>query len=591
MKLIALIGRTPRSTRVGIVVQLLLQLAAGGCAALAIATLAVPAWTDGAQSIGTGLLVILAPIAVLGLIGMRIVASAVAGRIGMPAAFAATTVLRRALLRHVVDVPLDVFSRWSSARLGMIATDQVRKVEIAFSFAVGELVSCWATTGLLLALCCALSWRIGAAALLGVGLYALTSWLSDRLIARAFAALQPATNEAARRIEEHLQGLATIRAHGALPLRESALTTVIGRLRDIMVAHSLRLSGAVRSGAATIDIAVFAGFAWAASQAESAAALTAAGCAAVLAIGANRALARSAAYLALLRLGESAAAEIGEFLAAPPLTCQPPAAIPDRFDIAFDGVTLAYDGRSNAALRGLDFKVPAGQVTAIVGPSGAGKSSILALVARHREASAGTITIGGVDIRRIPAEALAQFVTFVEQEPFLFNRPLGDNVRLGRPEARQHELDALARDVGLDEVVAGLDKGWDSIVGEAGGTLSGGERQRVAIARAALKDSPIVLLDEATSSLDADMEALVRTALARRFAGRTVLIVTHRMSIAAQADHIVVLADGRLVGAGTHEVLLAADGLYAKLCEAEQRSAGWRLGAGRAGPSSASARR
>ncbi|MDC7788203.1 ABC transporter ATP-binding protein [Rhodoplanes sp. TEM] len=580
MRLTGLLARVPPGVRRGLLLQLVLHAVAGLAGALAVAAVALPGLVAPGDVAGPGLL---AGLGVAAAVAGRIVATVAAGRVGMPAAFALTTGLRRMLLRHVVDVPLGTFSRWSSARLGLVATDQVRKVEIAVSFAAGELAACAGTAAALVALAAVLSVPVGLAAVAGVALHAATSLWSDRLIGGALAQLAPATTDAARRIEEHVQGLATIRAQGARASREAALATAVGRVRDILTAQSLMVSGAVRSGAVVTDVAVILGVALALASAADVPGGAAPGglalvaCAGVLALGANRALARASAYLAFLRLGEGAAREVDAFLAEPVLPRAAPAATPERFDITFRDVALTYEGRDATALSGLSFAAPAGRVTAIVGPSGAGKSSILGLVARHRDPVAGTVEIGGVDIRRIPPDDLARLVTFVEQEPFLFDRSLAENVRLGRPGATDAELEALARDVGLDEVVANLAAGWDTVVGEAGGTLSGGERQRVAIARAVLAEAPIVLLDEATSSLDADTEALVRRALARRFAGRTVLIVTHRLSIAAAADRIVVVDDGRVVGTGTHAELVAAGGVYARFWAAEQRAAAWRL--------------
>jgi subfamily B ATP-binding cassette protein MsbA len=234
-----------------------------------------------------------------------------------------------------------------------------------------------------------------------------------------------------------------------------------------------------------------------------------------------------------------------------------------RGDVRLRGVRFAYAGE--AVLDGVDLEARAGEVVAIVGPSGAGKSTLLDLLARFYDPDAGTITVDGRDIRSVTRASLLAHVAMVTQEPFLFNDTVLENVRYGRRDAGREEVEAACRAANIDEVIAALPEGYDSVVGERGATLSGGQRQRLTIARALLKDPRILLLDEATSALDSESEKAVQAALEQLMKGRTTFVVAHRLSTIVAADRIIVLDRGRVVEEGRHEDLVARGGLYAKL--------------------------
>lgn len=225
-------------------------------------------------------------------------------------------------------------------------------------------------------------------------------------------------------------------------------------------------------------------------------------------------------------------------------------------------------------LSDVDLAIRPGEVIALVGPSGAGKSTLASLLPRFFDPQRGTVRLGGVDLREAdPAEVRAQ-VGLVPQETQLFSGSVADNVRYGRPDASEDELLAAAEAAHAAEFVQALPNGWDTLVGERGLRLSGGQRQRIAIARALLKDPGVLVLDEATSSLDSESEALIQDALERLMRGRTSLVIAHRLSTVVGADRIVVLREGRIVQIGRHELLVATDGLYRTLFETQFRKAG-----------------
>lgn len=246
------------------------------------------------------------------------------------------------------------------------------------------------------------------------------------------------------------------------------------------------------------------------------------------------------------------------------------------YDIVFDRVGFSYK-EGEPVLREVSFTARQGQVTALVGPSGGGKSTSAKLAARFWDIDKGTITIGGSDISKIEPETLLKSFSIVFQDVVLFNNTIMENIRLGRKGASDEEVLAAARAAQCEEFISRLPEGYQTRIGENGSTLSGGERQRLSIARALLKDAPIILMDEATASLDVENETLVQEAISNLVKDKTVLIIAHRMRTVAGADQIVVLKDGRVAEQGTPEKLLEDNGIYRHMTELQNRSLSWSL--------------
>lgn len=246
------------------------------------------------------------------------------------------------------------------------------------------------------------------------------------------------------------------------------------------------------------------------------------------------------------------------------------------YDIVFDNVSFAYN-TGEQVLSGVSFTARQGEVTALIGPSGGGKSTAAKLAARFWDADSGKITLGGTDVKMVDPEKLLSAYSIVFQDVTLFNNTVMENIRIGRQGATDEEVLAAAREAQCDEFVEKLPEGYRTMIGENGSALSGGERQRISIARALLKDSPVILLDEATASLDAENETHIQRAISRLVKGKTVLIIAHRMRTVEGADKLVLLKDGKVAEQGSPEELLAKGGIYAKMCQLQQQSGEWRI--------------
>ena len=241
-------------------------------------------------------------------------------------------------------------------------------------------------------------------------------------------------------------------------------------------------------------------------------------------------------------------------------------------DISLQDVFFAY--KDVQVLNGVSLDIKASTRTALVGPSGSGKSTIAKLIASYWDVSSGRITIGGIDVKTLPPEQVMDLIGYVSQDNFLFNVSVRENIRMGRPEATDEDVEAVAKAAGCHDFIMSLTHGYDTIVGGAGGHLSGGERQRVAIARAMMKNAPIVILDEATSYTDPENEAILQEAIGRLTRGKTLIVIAHRLSTITEADQIAVVDDGRIVAVGKHAELVQCCPLYAQMWAAHTRSRG-----------------
>jgi subfamily B ATP-binding cassette protein MsbA len=374
-------------------------------------------------------------------------------------------------------------------------------------------------------------------------------------------------------VMESLDGIKIVKIETREADEEARVAEVIGRRLGHLIrgANAKALAGPATDTLMTVAMAailVFAGWRALGGRPEVSrllAFITA------LAMGAQ-AIRFVANYQPILTEGLAAAQRMFRTLDEPPTIVDRPGAKSierSKGALKLDKVSFAYDRGADVALDQVSLEAKPGQTVALVGPSGGGKSTILSLIPRFYEADAGAISLDGVDIRDLTLKSLRAQIALVTQEPFLFDDSIRANIAYSRPGASEAEIVAAAQAAAADEFILQIPGGYGAQVGEAGARLSGGQRQRIAIARAFLKDAPLILLDEATSALDVESEAKVQQALEHLMAGRTTLLIAHRLSTVRRADVIYVIDRGRVVETGTHESLSALGGLYARLAKSQ----------------------
>ncbi len=258
--------------------------------------------------------------------------------------------------------------------------------------------------------------------------------------------------------------------------------------------------------------------------------------------------------------------EVRAILDAPEMERPEEGEAPEKNDLTLNNVRFSY--KDAEVLHGVSMEIPEGSFIALVGPSGSGKSTIARLIASLWDVTGGSIALGGQDIRSIPQAKYADKVAFVSQDNYLFNMNVRENIRLGRPSASDEEVEQAAKQSGCHDFIMSLENGYDTMVGSSGGHLSGGERQRISIARAMLKAAPVVILDEATAYTDPENEAVIQRSVSKLTAGKTLIVIAHRLSTVMDADRIYVIKDGMIEDSGTHEELLGRHGLYESMWKA-----------------------
>ncbi|WP_026401784.1 ABC transporter ATP-binding protein [Actinomadura rifamycini] len=476
-----------------------------------------------------------------------------------------TTLLRGVYHRlgdHLARLPIGWYSAGRVGEVSVMASHGVLQAMSAIAHLLAPFVNACVTPLTIVAVMLVFDWRMGLAALAAVPLVAAIQIWTGRSMAAADADRRARGRESSARVIEYIQAQPVLRAGGRTAERFRLLDDSLREVRRASRRTVLSaLPGTV--GLTLVVQAVFTVLLALGAYLALGGRIGAAELLTVLVLAARCA----DPLLALTDIGSqvrgarSELAGLDAVLRTEPLPEAPRPARPAHHGLEFESVVFRHGDRT--VLDGLDLSVPEGRRVAIVGPSGAGKSTLLQLIARFYDVHGGAVRVGGADVRAIGAEDLMARIAIVFQDVYLFDDTIEENVRLGRPDADPAEIRAAATAAGLDEVIARLPDGWDTGVGEGGALLSGGERQRVSIARALLKDAPIVLLDEVTSALDPVNEAAVHDGIERLMAGRTVVMVAHRLRTVRRADRIAFLDGGRIVEEGAHDELLRRNGRYA----------------------------
>ncbi len=373
-------------------------------------------------------------------------------------------------------------------------------------------------------------------------------------------------------IMESLDGVRVVKIENREAFEEARVAEVVARRQSHLVKGANARAAAAPATETLMTLIVAAVMAYAGWRASTGAMNVGAFVAFIGALGmASQSLRQLANLQTVFAEGLAGARRLFAALDVEPLIREPANPRPlTRSDgaIAFEDVSFAY-GEGAPALTGVSLSANRGETIALVGPSGGGKSTILNLIPRFYDVTGGRVTVDGTDVRDFALASLRDQIALVTQEPFLFDDTIRANIAYARPDASQAEIEAAARAAAAHDFIESLPEGYATLVGEAGARLSGGQRQRIAIARAFLKDAPILLLDEATSALDTESEAQVQAALTRLMAGRTTMLIAHRLSTVRGADRIYVIDKGQVVETGDHTSLIKAQGLYARLAKTQ----------------------
>jgi ATP-binding cassette, subfamily B, bacterial MsbA len=409
----------------------------------------------------------------------------------------------------------------------------------------------------------------------------VASWIMRRFSKRTTKAAKGAmaeTSALSTAIMESLDGIRVVKIENREAFEEQRVEQVIRRRERHLVKGSNARAFATPSTELFTTLIMAAVIAYVGFRASQGGGMTAGGFTAFVAamLMAGQSLRQVANLQTVFAEGMSAARRLFMALDVEPEVREQPGAetLPRvRGDIRFEAVSFSYGGDGPPTLSDIDFEVSPGETVALVGPSGGGKTTILNLIPRFYDATDGRVSIDGHDVRDVTLPSLREQIALVTQEPFLFDDTIRANIAYARPAASAEEIEQAARAAAAHEFILELPKGYHTSVGEAGARLSGGQRQRIAIARAFLKDAPILLLDEATSALDTESEAQVQTALKRLMAGRTTILIAHRLSTVRGADRIYVIDRGQIVETGDHDALIRERGLYARLAKSQDLEA------------------
>jgi ATP-binding cassette subfamily B protein IrtB len=480
---------------------------------------------------------------------------------------------------HLRRLPMGFFGSRRSGELTGVLTTDIALVEDIWSHLLGVFAAGFIVPFIVGAALCFLDWRLGVAVFLMLPLAVAALAATTPLFLRHISNVLDAAADANARIVEYAQGIAVLRAFGRHGDGYQRLTRSLERLRDALIradvapAPLLSVYGfVVEMG--FVSVALVGSYLMLGGTLDAGTLLVFL----VVTAGVTRQISDVGVALLTLRSAQKALQRVDALLAEKPLAepSEAPRAI-ERFDVSIEDVTFSYEAGAEPALENVTVALPARKLTAIVGRSGSGKSTLVHLIARLWDVpqGSGTIRIGGLDVRDVPFEKLHRNLAMVFQDVVLFSGTVLENLRVGKPTASREDVIRAAQAAQAHAFIEALPNGYETPLGEGGSALSGGERQRLSIARAILKDAPIVLLDEATASIDASAEAEIQRAIDALVKDKTVVVIAHRLRTIRHADQIVVLDRGRVVETGDHEALLQKNGTYATLWREQERAKGW----------------
>ncbi|MDR2820341.1 MAG: ABC transporter ATP-binding protein/permease [Desulfovibrio sp.] len=492
-------------------------------------------------------------------------------------AYTLSTDARLRLGDHLRLLSLGFFKKRDPGDISALMLQDMAKVEMLFSHLFMDAIAFLVLPGMMCLFFLTQDVRMTGLMLASVMLAVPALLLAQRVVGYFGRRQITSRNQAASRLLEYLQGISVLKAFSMTGKGFVRLDRTLLRLRD----DSIRLEAAGGAPIMLYALILDCGYAallvygaWLLSQG----ALALAAFVLFLVIGCKffEPLLKFGMFFSEMRYMSLAAGRISEVMRTAPLKENARPRIPDRHDIAFEEVSFGY-APERKILDKVSFHIPERGMTALVGPSGSGKTTVTSLAARFWDVDAGSIRVGGVDVRDILNEKLNEMFSVVFQDVYLFQDSIFNNIRVGKKDATRGEVVAAAQTAQCHEFIEQMEQGYETQAGEGGVRLSGGERQRISIARALLKNAPIVILDEATASLDPENELSVQRAISALIRSKTVLVIAHRLKTVAGADQILVLDKGRVCEQGKHAELLRLNGLYARLWNEQQRAGGWKF--------------
>ena len=483
---------------------------------------------------------------------------------------------RLKLGNHIRKLPMGFLTNKQTGDLNSIISQDMKQIEAVPTLVYPKIVSGITQLAVIVSFLLFVDWRLSLATVAGFPLAIILFFTSRNTTKKLTQRQKKAQIKANSRIIEYIQGLAVLKAFNQAGKRFGKLKQALEEYRQTNLTMVYKLALPNIGFGATLDFSLFI----------------------LLIVGLNRFFAGNipifvfilfsvlslriyAPIIDLLdlygsiRQMDAALARVTDVMDTQPLL-EPTIDIKlDHFDVEFKNVTFSYGKKE--VLHELSFRVPQQSITALVGPSGSGKTTVTNLIARFWDVDSGSVLIGGVNVKDLKTERLYSHIAMVFQDVYLFQDTIANNIKFGKPNATTKEIIEAAKSAQCHEFIQNLPLGYDSLIGEAGATLSGGEKQRIAIARAILKDAPIVLLDEATASLDPENEIAIQQAINSLVKNKTLIIIAHSLATITRAEQILVLEQGEIVQSGTHQQLLAQEGRYQKFWQEKTKAANWQI--------------
>ena len=502
---------------------------------------------------------------------LKSVLHGISTRCSHEATFHVLSELRRAVADKLTRVSMGYLTDTPSGRLKTTMVERVEQMEVPLAHIIPEMTSNLLVPIAIVVYLFLLDWRMALVSLITIPIGMLCYMAQMKEYPKKYGAVVQASKHMSATTVEYIGGIEVIKAFNQSAASYGKFTQAVRQSADLMLDWMKSTQG-YSALMMTIWPAVLIGVLPIGCDFYRNGSLTAPDfiTIAILSLGIVGPLVAAIFLTDDFSKIATITGEIGAVLSEPDLKRPAQRKELHGLDIDLRNVTFAY--KDKQVLNGVTLNIRQGTTTALVGPSGSGKSTIAKLIASYWDAGGGSITIGGEDVKNLPPEQVMDLIGYVSQDNFLFNVSVRENIRMGRPEATDEEVEAVAKAAGCHEFIMGLDHGYDTVVGGAGGHLSGGERQRVAIARAMMKNAPIVILDEATSYTDPENEAVLQDAIGRLTRGKTLIVIAHRLSTITDADQIAVVEQGKILDAGTHDELLKRCPLYAQMWAAHTQA-------------------